>query len=70
MAQDILCQENNAGNGSDEIFFQGRCKSIEEICSANGLIGHNVSVCINSTSNQEIPINEIITRKLAAEEFF
>lgn len=70
MAQDVLCQENNVGNASDEIFFQGRCKSIEEICSANDLIGRNVTFCFNSTSNQDIPINEIITRKLAAEEFF
>lgn len=70
MAKDILCQENNAGNASDEIFFQGRCKSIEEICSANGLIGQDVNFCFNLTSNQSIPINEIITRKLAAEEFF
>lgn len=70
MAQDVLCQENNGGNASDEIFFQGRCKSIEEICSAYGLSGQDVNFCFNATLNQEIPINEIITRKLAAEEFF
>lgn len=70
MAQDVLCQENNVGDARDEIFYQGECKSVEEICSTNGLIGRNVNYCFNSTSNLEIPINEIITRKLAAEEFF
>lgn len=70
MAQDLICREKNVGGARDEIFFQGDCKSIEQICEANGLTGRDVNFCFNSTSNQEIPINEIITRKLAAEEFF
>lgn len=70
MVQDVICQENNVGDANDEIYFQGECKSIESICTAINLTGRNVNFCFNSTSNQEIPINEIITRKLAAEEFF
>ncbi|KAG4080393.1 hypothetical protein HA402_010461 [Bradysia odoriphaga] len=70
MARDILCQENNAGNASDQLFFQGRCQTVEEICSANDLTGRDVNFCFNGTANQEVQINEVITRKLAAEEFF
>lgn len=70
MAGDLLCQENNAGNASDQIFYRGGCRTVDEICLANGLNGRNATFCFNVTSSQEIPINEIITRKLAAEEFF
>lgn len=70
MARDVVCQENNSGNASDQLFFQGRCQTVQDICSANGLMGRDVNFCFNGTSNQEIPINEVITRKLAAEEFF
>lgn len=69
MAQDVICQENNVGDANDKIYYRGECTSIGTICTGS-LTGINVNFCFNSTSQQQIAINEIITRKLAAEEFF
>ncbi|CRK99499.1 CLUMA_CG012818, isoform A [Clunio marinus] len=68
--EDINCQRFNEGNPSDEIFFRGSCVDIESICSKNGLLGVNVNFCFNQTTNSEVPLNEVIFRRLSSEEFF
>lgn len=70
IVQDIACKENNLGNPQDLIFYQRSCRQIGEICTASGLLGRNANYCFNQTTNQEVPINEVITRTLAAEEFY
>lgn len=72
IVQDIKCQANNVGNVFDELFFQGECRSAQSVCSIYGLEGLNVDSCVNrSTSSDEIvPISDVVKRKLAAEEFF
>ena len=65
---DIACQENNQGTELDEIFYQDRCQTIEEICSPLGLIPANSSGCFNET--EFTPLNRIIHRVLSSEEFF
>ena len=67
---DIECQVNNVGNALDRIFFQRDCRAVGEICAQSGLIGRNANFCFNQTSNQEVAVNQVIKRTLAAEEFF
>lgn len=71
IVQDIACQKNNVGNPSDQIFYQRACRQIGEICSLTpGLVGVNANFCFNQATGQQVPINEVITRTLAAEEFY
>jgi hypothetical protein len=68
--EDIACQIGNVGNSLDKIFFQGGCKTIETICAGKGFSGFNSNFCFNTTANVQVPINEVITRTLSAEEFY
>lgn len=68
--QDLICQENNQGNAFDEIFYRGGCKTIEEICRKFDLSGRDVNFCFNESLSVKVPLNDVITRTLSAEEFF
>lgn len=68
--EDLKCQVGNNGTELDKIYFGGGCSTIQNICESNGLTGVNVNFCFNQTSNLQIPVNEVITRILSAEEFF
>jgi hypothetical protein len=58
------------GNIFDEIFYRGKCVNVQTICESYGLSGVNVNYCLNSTTLLKIPMSEVITRTLSAEEFF
>ncbi|CRK94127.1 CLUMA_CG007649, isoform D, partial [Clunio marinus] len=68
MLQDIKCRGESFLNASAEIFYQKECKSVESICEAHNLEAFNFTSCFNGT--HAIPINKVINRTLAAEEFF
>ena len=68
--QDLKCQEGNVGNAFDQIFYRGGCQTIESICASRNLTGMNVNSCIDQSTNKLLPINEVITRTLSAEEFY
>jgi hypothetical protein len=62
------CQERNAGNLNDRLFYNQTCRTISEVCGNFGLLGANVSFCTDGT--RAIPITDVVNRTLAAEEFF
>jgi hypothetical protein len=61
---------NNTGTKFDEIFYQEKCRTIDEICRGEGLSGVNVTFCFNESTSAHVPINDVITRTLSAEEFY
>lgn len=66
----MKCRENNAGNLLDEIFYSGKCRTIESICELKNLHGLDENHCLNTSVNLKVHINDVITRTLSAEEFF
>lgn len=68
--EDIACQIGNIGDEFDRIFYQKECREIGVICAANGLQGLNANFCFNQTAGAEVPITNVVTRTLAAEEFY
>ncbi|KAG5680362.1 hypothetical protein PVAND_009871 [Polypedilum vanderplanki] len=68
--EDLYCRQENVGSASDQIFYRGGCREINEICSIHDLVGVNASNCMNTTTNELVPINDVITRSLSSEEFF
>lgn len=68
--EDIKCREENIGNLFDELYYRGKCQNVQSICESYGFIGVNVNYCLNTTTSLKIPLNEVITRTLSAEEFF
>lgn len=68
--EDAKCRDGNMGNLLDEIFYHGKCQTIESICESKGLYGLDDNHCLNATTNAKVHINEVITRTLSAEEFF
>lgn len=62
------CKENNTNTAKDLIYWGKKCTLISEICSMKGLEGKNASFCMNGTSL--VPINQVINRTLASEEYY
>lgn len=55
------------------IFYNRSCRTVDEIClqETNGLMGGlNVSFCQQLADTAAVPINQVITRILASEEYF
>lgn len=70
---DINCRSNNKNDPADQIFWKRDCMDINTICSSlgfNNLVGWNASFCLNQTTNSEIPLQSLLNRKLASQEFF
>lgn len=71
--QDKACRADNTNGPSDMIFYNRECRTVDYICSTetNGLMtGLNVSFCSQLVDNAAVPINQVITRILASEEYF
>lgn len=68
--QDRICHENNSNSPMDMLYWRRKCMDIQTICSHHGLSGVNVTFCVNETSNALVPIRDVISRTLSAEEFF
>lgn len=63
----------NANTPQDEIFYNRACRTVDSICSqeTSGLmVGLNVSFCQQVVDSAAVPINQVITRILASEEYF
>lgn len=61
------------GTPEDQIFYNRQCRTVDEICrgESNGqMIGLNVSFCSQLSDLAPVPINQVITRILASEEYF
>lgn len=57
----------------DMIFYNRDCRTVQDICwsESNELMGGlNVSFCQQTADNVAVPINQVITRILASEEYF
>lgn len=61
-----LCVKTN--NASDEIFWNRTCTSVKSICAPLSAI--NASYCQNDTSQELVPMQKIIKRVLASEEYY
>lgn len=71
--QDHDCRADNTNAPSDMIFYNRECRTVDYICSSetNGqMVGLNVSFCSQLADNAAVPINQVITRILASEEYF
>lgn len=70
---DLECQYGNDNNHLDEIFYRDQCRTVQEICEGiqnRTLTGVNVNYCFDQVLNVNVPISQVITRTLSAEEFF
>lgn len=66
--EDQNCWRN--GTAHDTIFYRRNCIDISSICAENKLDGINATYCLNSTTNQLVPIRKVIKRVLASEEYY
>lgn len=64
----INCTKNNKHNASDQIFWNRTCTSVKSICAPLSAI--NASYCQNDTSQELVPMKNIIKRVLASEEYY
>lgn len=63
----------NENTAQDEIFFNRQCRTVNDIClEATGgqMSGLNASFCQQISDFSPVPINQVITRILASEEYF
>lgn len=71
--QDQACRKDNTNAPTDQIFYNRDCRTVDSICSdeTNGMMaGMNVSFCTQLADGVAVPINQVITRILASEEYF
>lgn len=66
---DQKCKEGNVGSASDEIYYQGGCKNISDICASLGFQVLNAS-CLNDANQESVPVSSVIKRVVSSEEFF
>lgn len=68
--EDAKCTANNVGDATDMIYWQKQCTEIGKICSDYNLSGSNAAHCLNSTTNELVPLRSVIQRVLASEEYY
>ncbi|XP_055315455.1 sodium- and chloride-dependent glycine transporter 1-like [Sitodiplosis mosellana] len=66
--EDNNCSKN--GTEHDMIYYNKTCTSIASICGNNSYQGINASYCLNTATNQPVPILNVINRTLASEEYY
>jgi len=68
--EDLACKQNNTNGETDMIFWRKQCYRVASICTELGLSGANGTTCLNTTTGSIIPINHVINRTLASEEYY
>lgn len=68
--EDQKCMENNKGDAHDMIFWRRNCTEIGIICEENQLTGVNVTHCKHELTGELKPIQTVIHRVLASEEYY
>lgn len=66
--EDKTCMKN--GTEFDQIFYRKQCTTIAQICSENAYTGINASYCLDTKTNEYVPIRKVIKRVLASEEYY
>lgn len=65
-----MCKENNNGTQTDMIYWRKECIAVGRICVEKGFAALDAKNCFDSTLNATLPLNSVIQRTLASEEYY
>lgn len=68
--EDQTCKLANNGTADDMIYWHRMCTKISDICAENMMLSYNNTFCRDNVTDELRPVNGIIHRVLASEEYY